>query len=459
MGARTPNQALRRMVEAAGCSYEALARAVVTVAAENGERARTDRTSIAHWINGTTPRGRAGLWLVEALSRKLGRTVTLAQVGLASGNELPAALDSADPIGSVIDLGSAELADDVNRRRMLAGAAYSVAALALPAGYDPGAAERGARARARGGMVGDGEVATVRALTKAFAAADERAGGGHARTAVVQYLTTDAAAMCSGRFRTAAHRRAIFGAAAELAHLAGWMAHDLQREGLAQRYYLTAYRLASASDQHAHAAWELRLLSHQASGLGHGPASIDLAQEALRRVAGRVDAHTQAMFTATLARAYSADRHTRAATTTIAAAERLLDAEAAPEEMPHFAMLGPASSLVAHHAADIAAAAGEHRSAEAAFRATLASRDPIAYRRVHALTLVDLAGLLADTGRADEAVATWDQALDYMAGVQSGRHRKAMVAMRAHLAGFKRRGIPGSTDLDRRAADLLSTMA
>ena len=46
---RSPNQRLREMIAACGMSYDAVARAVIRVAAENGEVRRTNRSAAAHW--------------------------------------------------------------------------------------------------------------------------------------------------------------------------------------------------------------------------------------------------------------------------------------------------------------------------------------------------------------------------------------------------------------------------
>lgn len=70
--------------------------------------------------------------LCEALSRRLGRTVTLDELGFAVQLlSSHAALDwGADTLITLTDLGRVDL--DMERRRILAAATYSVAALAVP---------------------------------------------------------------------------------------------------------------------------------------------------------------------------------------------------------------------------------------------------------------------------------------------------------------------------------------
>ncbi|GAA0636261.1 hypothetical protein GCM10009535_10590 [Streptomyces thermocarboxydovorans] len=64
-----PNIRLREAIDAIGCTYDALARDVRRIAAENGEIISTNKSAISHWVNGTRqPTGQTGHYLAEALS-------------------------------------------------------------------------------------------------------------------------------------------------------------------------------------------------------------------------------------------------------------------------------------------------------------------------------------------------------------------------------------------------------
>ncbi|CAL9462036.1 hypothetical protein SUDANB145_02656 [Streptomyces sp. enrichment culture] len=57
---RDPNSRLRDVIAAVDCTYEALARDVRRIAAENGEILQTNKSAISHWVNGTrAPSGRS----------------------------------------------------------------------------------------------------------------------------------------------------------------------------------------------------------------------------------------------------------------------------------------------------------------------------------------------------------------------------------------------------------------
>ena len=78
------NAKLAVVIAETGWSHAQVANAFVRVASENGARefARVGRSHASHWVGGSRPSGWAPVVLCEALSRRLGRTVTLDEVGL-----------------------------------------------------------------------------------------------------------------------------------------------------------------------------------------------------------------------------------------------------------------------------------------------------------------------------------------------------------------------------------------
>lgn len=446
-----PNDTLRTVIAESGLSYAALARRVRAVACEHGNRSiRTTSGAVANWVKGTSPKAGTAAFLAEALSRALGRLVTPADIGLSSpcGAEFHSGL-SPDPVASLVHLGRA----DVDRRDLLSSAVYSVSALTLPLadGTRAEAADRATRARG-GGAVGEAEIATVRDVTRVFTKADERLGGRTGRSAVVEYLATDVAAYCNGSFESAATRKSMFGAAAELAYLAGWKAHDAGRDSLAQRYYLHAFQLAEESDPGAHAGYVLRILCHQAYDTGHHTHCTDLADSALARVRGRVDGETEALFWLTLARAHAEDGRRAAALTAVAKAERLMS-RARPEEAPSWVSSGgPPEARLSNQTAKVLNALGDTAGAVEQYRRSARCWDPATHPRIHALTLSDLGRAQLKQGGIDAACSTWSTALDGLHGVNSSRAREAVSGMRSELAVFRARGAAGVVEFDRRAA-------
>ncbi|MEZ0070585.1 tetratricopeptide (TPR) repeat protein [Streptacidiphilus sp. MAP12-20] len=445
---KEPNHRFKDAISADGWTYESLARAVQRVAAENGETLLTNKSAVAHWVRGAEPKGQAGQYIAEAMSRKARRRIILAELGFAEPEESLAA--SADPVETAANLGRA----DVERRTFLAVAAFTTAGVAMPLLYDPEPVSRLMRARTGTVLVGNEEVEVVRQITAVFSAADERLGGGHGLTTVTAYLADTAAPMLSGRFPDEATRRRAFGAVAELAYLAGWKHHDLGQEGAAQHYYQVGYQLAVEADPHGHAGWMMRALAHQALSLKQPHHCVALIENALVRSVGRVDGQTEALLHVTHARAYAATRDKPAAARALLAAESALTRTDEPQ--PSFSLVsGPAAGTVASHTARTLTDLGDHAGTEQQHRAALIRWDAEKYRRVHALTYADLGDSLAAQARADEAIATWSQALSLMDGMTSDRTKKAISSIRPHLATYRRRGVPGATDLERRAREAL----
>ncbi|WP_423835826.1 tetratricopeptide repeat protein [Streptomyces endophytica] len=451
-GQKAPNSRLRETIDASGCTYEALAKDVRRVAAENGEILQTNKSAVSHWVNGTRqPTGRTGQYLAEALSRRAGRTITQTEIGLGPAGAHDATEMESDPVLAATDLGRA----DVERRRFLAVAAFTTAGVAMPLAYDHEATSRMLRARTGAAMVGLEDVDVVRQITTAFSAADERLGGGHGLTTVTAYLADTAAPMLRGRFPGDALRRAAFGAVAELAYLAGWKHHDLGQEGAAQRYYQVGYQLACEADPHGHAAWMMRALAHQALSLKQPHYCVDLAAAALARGLNHIDGRTEALLHITHARAYAAIGEKPAAARALLAAEDALLRYDGPQ--PSYSRVsGPAAGTVASHTARTLTDLADHIGTEQQHRDALIRWDPQKYKRVHALTYADLGDSLAAQARADEAVAAWSQALILMEGMTSDRTRKAITSLRSILAVYQRRKVPGATELARRAREALA---
>lgn len=140
---------------------------------------------------------------------------------------------------------------------------------------------------------------------------------------------------------------------------------------------------------------------------------------------------------------------------TAAAAERDLsraDNNDAPSRVGFFQ-----EASLAHETACALRDMGQPLDAEIHFQRSVATRRQL-YARTHSMTLGYLGAVQVQQGRLDEACATWNQALDAMAGVQSGRARDVIVRMQSDLSPVRRRGGRQVAELDRRARDILRTI-
>ncbi|MFI9584555.1 transcriptional regulator [Streptomyces sp. NPDC052236] len=305
--ARQPNERLQALIQEAGCSNAGLARRVNMAGAERGLDLRYDKTSVARWLRGQQPRGRAPGIIAEALGRKLGRTVTIDEIGMANGKNLASGVGlqfSPTVVGAIEQV--CELwRSDVGRRDFLSGSAVAASALVEPSRdwLITGADQQ--VARTAGARVGASDVQAVRAMTSALTELDHRFGSGHVRPVVVHYLNSVVSGLLSGSYRDSVGRE-LFAAVARLTELAGYMAVDTGQPGLAQRYYIQALRLAQAAGDRGYGGYVLAAsMSHLAGQLGNPREIAQLARAAQEGARGHVTPRAEAMFYAAEARGHA----------------------------------------------------------------------------------------------------------------------------------------------------------
>ncbi|MFI6813301.1 hypothetical protein ACIBG7_12860 [Nonomuraea sp. NPDC050328] len=458
--ARVRNDRLANLLTEAGWSRAQTAAAFNRVARDSGvSQAHVGRSHISMWVAGSHPSGQAPALLCQALSRRLGRDLTLADLGFAdsatAGQEPPPW--HLDPVAALANLGRSDL--DPDRRKLLKGAVYSATSLALPdqVWWDR-MASTPAAASARPQRIGAGDVDTVRDLFATFSQIDQRRGGGHGRTALVQYLHTEVAAFLRGTFPSDQVRAEMFSAAGELAYLSGWMAFDNSEHPLAQQYFLLALKLCAHSGNPPLTGHVLRAMAHQALDLGHPQRGLELAEASVQgqRYLSATP-RERALLGVVYARAQASAGQSRAAAQTLLRAEDDLS-EARDGITEPFRTFFFATASLAHETACTLRASGDHRGAIRQFRHSVRTRGA-AFKRTHAVTLGYLGAAHLSVGEVDQACATWDTALQAMQdGVYSGRARKSVVEMRTLLSPYRRRGIPAIADLDARAAAYLANL-
>lgn len=443
------NEALHEVLREAGMTYEQLAADVRIVAAESGDSLKTSKSTVAQWLAGSKkPTAATAAYIAEALSRRVGRQLQPYDLELgANEDRSQAALGSdlgPDPVDMLRRLGDA----DIHRRGFLANAAYSVAAAALPLGMQQ-AQEYQDRAHT-GRRAGRAEIDAVRDMTRLFTAIDERHGGQHGRTAVVQYLREDVAALCRATFSSTREQQDMLSAAADVAYLCGWKAYDASEHGLAQRYYLQAFALTREAGDDLHGAWILRILAHNGMDIRRPEHTLDLAEAALARVRGKVDPAAESLFVVTWARALAnAGRGPEA----VAQARQAQDLVTRGEQEgvpPWAALWGVARATVSSHTAKTFRALGDHANAERHY-AESARRRPDGTQRITALTVAAEGREQALQGHVEQACDTWGRSLDLLGGVRSARAAEEVAGMRRHLRVFEGRGVRAAAVLDERA--------
>ncbi|MFJ3926203.1 transcriptional regulator [Streptomyces sp. NPDC090022] len=436
--ARQPNERLQALIQEAGCSNAGLARRVNVTGAEHGLDLRYDKTSVARWLRGQQPRGRAPGIIAEALGRKLGRTVTIDEIGMANGKNLASGVGlqfSPTVIGAIEQV--CELwRSDVGRRDFLSGSSVAASALVEPSRDWLISGADAAVARSGGSRVGMSDVDAVRATTEALVDLDHRFGSGHVRPVVVHYLNSVVSGLIGGSYREPVGR-ALFAAVARLTELAGYMAVDTGQPGLAQRYYIQALRLAQAAGDRAYGGYVLAAsMSHLAAELGNPREIAQLARAAQEGTRGQVTPRAEAMFYAAEARGHALLGDARATSVLSARAVTALE-RAEPESgddpawIRHFDEAYLADEL-AHCHRDLGQADAAGRRAQEALRAL-----PETKARRRAIGMLLLAAAQVQQREVEQACHTATKAAELLGSLRSNRGAEYLDDFRQRVAPYR----------------------
>ncbi|MGH4034164.1 hypothetical protein ACQB60_35185 [Actinomycetota bacterium Odt1-20B] len=435
------NSALERLLAETGWTEEQLAREVNRAGQEAGLDLRYDRTSVSHWLRGRQPWQPAPHLLAEALSRRLERTVSVTDIGMAgncsrSRHSMRLSDDPRQTTSSELDavLMLKNLAEfDSQRRKILACASYSLAALAVPAWPPPSAFQRSfpERSPATQHLTAE-QIAVAERMAAVFTDTDDSFGGGHSRTVLAAYLAHDIAPRLQAPGSRTLRRRMLV-AAAQLTYLCGFMCFDDRQHGLAQHYYRTVLSLASEAGAPGIYAFGQRALSVQAHALGHFQHAMQLAELAASTAQRALPPHRHAFFLGQVAVASAALDNRAAALSALGTAERRLSQHTSSTSDFTMGRYHPAS--LEHQHAAVTSLLGDRATAITALTVSLRHR-PADERRSRAITSARLAGLQVAQGHLEQAVATWHTFLDDYPHLSSARATAALKDLRSRLRPY-----------------------
>ncbi|MEV4441719.1 hypothetical protein AB0K09_22450 [Streptomyces sp. NPDC049577] len=301
---REPNTRLADLFGLAGWSKGELARLVNRQAAVMGHpQLATDTSRVRRWIDmGESPRDPVPKVLAALFTERLGRVVTIEDLGFGRRGRAGKA-QSQDGLPWAPERTAAVLTeftgmDLMLNRRGLVGAGAALAAGSALSGAmhdwlhtdpvlasdaprldDPlrGPAAYGETAgldRYEAAPVGSTEIDALEHSVEVFRAWDASRGGGLQRKAVVGQLN-EVGGMLSYRHPEHLQRR-LWGVAANLAVLAGWMSHDVGLEPTAQKYFIIAAHAAREGGDRPRAGEALSRAARQMVHLGRPDDALDL---------------------------------------------------------------------------------------------------------------------------------------------------------------------------------------
>ncbi|MFJ4715861.1 hypothetical protein [Streptomyces sp. NPDC088785] len=325
-----PNTRLNDLFGLAGWSKGELARLVNRQAAAMGHpQLATDTSRVRRWIDmGEIPRDPVPRVLAALFTERLGRVVTIEDLGLvrhgrAGKRQGGGGLEPQGPDGVpwAPERTAAVLTEFtgmdlmLNRRGLVgagaalaAGSALSTAmhdwlhtdpvlAADAPRSTDPlssaGAADPAGFDRYEAAPIGSQEIEELERSVEVFRAWDASRGGGLQRKAVVGQLN-EVGGMLSYRHPDHLQRR-LWGVAANLAVLAGWMSHDVGLEPTAQKYFIIAAHAAREGGDRPRAGEALSRAARQKIHLGAPDEALDLMKLAQSGAGDEVLPRTRAM--------------------------------------------------------------------------------------------------------------------------------------------------------------------
>lgn len=314
---KRPNEQLSSWFVRSGWSKGELARQVNRRARQMGaHHISTDTSRVRRWLDGEQPREPIPRILSELFSERFGSVVAIEDIGLRSAHQSPSVsgvdLPWAGP-QTVALLSEFSRSDLMLARRGFLGTSLALAAgpalvepmqrwLVPTPGGEPGAPESSAVLR-RASRLSKPELDLLEATTAMFRQWDAQCGGGLRRKAVVGQLheVTD----LLQEPQPAATATRLFGCAAELAELAGWMSYDVGLQPTAQKYFVLALHAAKEAGDKPLGSYILSSMSRQMIHLGRPDDALELVHLAQYGSRDCATPRTQAMLYAMEARAYA----------------------------------------------------------------------------------------------------------------------------------------------------------
>ncbi|MQY14911.1 hypothetical protein SRB5_50870 [Streptomyces sp. RB5] len=414
---REPNTRLADLFALAGWSKGELARLVNRQAGAMGyPQLATDTSRVRRWMEtGEIPRDPVPKVLAALFTERLGRVVTIEDLGLVRAGRT----GKRRPEGSAAGLPwaperTAEVLTEftgmdlmLNRRGLVGAGAALAAGSALsgamyewlhatpaagpsrpPRPTDTGAYDRmtpSSYDRYEATPVGTAEVSALERSVEVFRAWDAARGGGLQRKAVVGQLN-EVGGILAYRHPEGLQRR-LWGVAANLAVLAGWMSHDVGLEPTAQKYFVIAAHAAREGGDRPRAGEALSRAARQMVHLGRPDDALDLMKLAKSGSGRTTLPRTRAMLCTIEAWAQAAKGHGQAMRRALGEAEELFAGDHGDVEPPSWMQMFDEADLhgmealayrtLAEHDPAAAARAQEHATRALVLRADGRQRSQI----------------------------------------------------------------------------------
>ncbi|MFI8964331.1 transcriptional regulator [Streptomyces sp. NPDC053493] len=421
-----PNALLDALLDEAGISNAGLASRVNQAGRARGLALRYEHTAVARWLKGQRPRGQVPDLICEVLAGRLHRAVTLDDIGLGVPGAGPPAPGT--PLSGFVERATALWRSDEQQRPHLHGApAVTGTPAVMPVWEWENPPEDVDVSRDGRTRVSAADVSMLTAARAHYEQMYRKAGGLATRARIVGFLNTETAPLLRGAYGDALGRR-LHRATGGLVAVAGICAYDSDAQGLAQRYFHQALRLAKASGDRGFGAYVVALLVNQSLFTGEYRQAVAFAEAALRSAGREITAALAADLTAMQAKAYAHLGDGAAALACIRRAESEAERISPGSEPAETGYVQP--GLVNVQVAEALLSLGELTAARA--HAAAAVETPAHDRgRVHRLAM--LCQIELRQGEPDRAARTAVEMTERARGMESRRLRDRLRLVREQL--------------------------
>lgn len=308
MSETTANPQLAALMEEASMSRKGLAQRVRTLSQHYKDKppVSPDHNRVRRWVvDGEVPKQATQQYIAQALSAKLGRKLTLENVGFSAGTDQ-------DEQPNLAEEGS-QYPPEIGRSIHVLGRVVEADHRGDeldPSGDEPASSiitnylfsqqltvVTGVEATGNRGIA-----APIRDTTASFMKLDFQYGGGHLRNLLRSFFRETVVPKLREE-HPEAERRDLFSAAAEVSQLLGWTSYDAGLHDWARMYFIQGLRLTREADDRMLGGRLLSNLSHQANYLGKYNNALQYARAAHHAVMGVATPSVDALLLAMEARA------------------------------------------------------------------------------------------------------------------------------------------------------------
>ncbi|GGZ40818.1 transcriptional regulator [Streptomyces inusitatus] len=424
-----PNTLLDALLDEAGFSHAGLAARVNRAGRAKGLSLRYEHTAVARWLKGQRPRGQVPDLICEVFAARLGRALTLGDIGLGVGGGHGETADGpGTPLSGFVERAAALWrSDEQQRRHIIDAPAVTGTPAVMPVWEWENPPEDADVSRSGRAGVSPADIAVLRAARAHYELMYRRAGGMVTRARIVGFLNTRTAPLLRGSYSDALGRR-LHRATGGLVAVAGICAYDSDAHGLAQRYFHQALRLAKASGDRGLGAYAVALLVNQSLYMAEYRQAVAFAEAALRACGGRITPALASDLHAMQAKAYAHLGDAAAALACIRRAEREAERIQRGYEPDETGYVQP--GLVNVQVAEALLSLGDLPAAHGHAAAAVGS--PAHDRgRVHRLAM--LCQIELRQGEADRAADRAAEMAVQVRGMESQRLRDRLREVREHL--------------------------